>query len=78
MGGSGRRRSDRVEHEFMRDRLALLNREKDFVLREEDRVAMRFHRTCSGSANLGPDFALSATLPARFLSRNDPTNWDDP
>ena len=35
----GRQRSDRVEHEFMRDRLAMLDGERGVVQREEGSIA---------------------------------------
>jgi len=37
--GPGRQRRERVEHEFMRDRLALFDRKEWIVHREEGRIA---------------------------------------
>jgi len=50
--GHGRQRSERVEHEFMRDRLALLDREAEVVQREEGRIATGLRHTIDESRSL--------------------------
>ena len=52
--GLGQQRSDGVEHEFVRNRLALFDGEDGVVQREEGRIATRLRHGISvlGSANL--------------------------